>query len=449
MKTKLSDIVKLVNPQTGGTSGKGSNQEGGDNIKTATLEEPEEGEEGEGQDTKGQKSEEGQDQGEGQDTKGQEGGEGGEGKGQGEGGEGKGQGEEGKGQGKGQGEGGEGQGQGEGGEGQGKGQGNGPQGEGGEGGAGEGEGPMVNSDSIDNVRKSTTVIRNDITKGKSGGKVVGRGTGEVITPAQGKQLAKEEGYEDRPPLTEEQWKEIARTAAKAHLNPQTKLSARNDKKGGGSGAIYQKIMDLTDPIVDWRAELRRFIGKLASSSDFKFPSRRSIGTGDYRYGIKTQNNALENGVVAIDVSGSVAAAFPDFASEVVGIAAAKKIKQIAVLPFAERVVDPIVLKNFKKPQPSDFEHVRTGGGTEAIPDVMSWIKDNIRDRPDFVVIITDGHLTHGLPVAPKWGKKTIWLVFDNSTFDVPPGWGQVIHAIGDKRYFDRRVYGGGSGGASM
>ena len=446
MKTKLSDIVKLVNPQTGGTSGKGSNREGGNNVKTATLEEPEEGEEGEGQDTKGQESEEGQgqgeDQGQDQDTKGQGEGEGKEGKGQGEGGEGKEQGE------------------GEGGKGQGKGQGNGPQGEGGEGkeggeggggggGSGEGDRPMVNSDSIDNVGKSTTVIRNDITKGKSGGKVVGRGTGEVITPAQGKQLAKEEGYEDRPPLTEEQWKEIARKAAQTHLNPQTKLSARNDKKGGGSGAIYQKIMDLTDPIVDWRAELRRFIGKLASSSDFKFPARRSIGTGDYRYGIKTINNALENGVVAIDVSGSVAAAFPEFASEVVGIAAAKKIKQISVLPFADRVVDPIVLKNFKKPQPSDFERVRTGGGTEAIPDVMRWIKDNIRDRPDFVVIITDGHLTQGLPVAPKWGKKTIWLVFDNSYFDVPPGWGQVIHAQGDQRYFDRRVYGGGSGGASM
>jgi hypothetical protein len=381
MKAKLSDIIKLVNPnQSGSGEGGGEGGESADSVKTKTLETPESGEsEGSGEDGSNKEKE-----GEGQPNKGK-GGNGQEGEGQEEA-EGEGQGSE--------------------------------------------SGPMVDSDSIGNVGKKTTVIRNDVRAGKSGGKVVGRGTGEVISPEEGRKIAKEEGYDDRSGINEEKWKELSRSAAQTHLTP------RNKNKGGkGGGSIYQKIMELTDPIVDWRAELRRFIGKLASSSDFKFPARRSIGSGDYRYGIKSKNNALENGVVAIDVSGSVAAAFPEFASEVVGIAAAKKIKQISVLPFADRVVDPIVLKNFKKPQPSDFEKVRTGGGTEAIPDVMRWIKDNVRDRPDFVVIITDGHLTNGLPAAPKWGTKTIWLVFDHSSFDVPPGWGQVIHAKGDERYF--------------
>lgn len=291
-----------------------------------------------------------------------------------------------------------------------------------------GDAPMVNTDNIDNIEKRTTVIRNDVVGGKGGGKVVG--TGEVITKEQGRKIAESEGYEDKSTgNSEEDWKKLARTAAQTHL------TKRNSSKGNGSGSIYQRIMELTDPIVDWRQELKKFIGKLASTTDFKFPSRRSIYSDEYRYSLQTTSNSLENGVVAIDVSGSVAAAFPEFAAEVVGIAKAKKIKTISVLPFANAVVDPFQITGFKKPTPEDFEHVRTGGGTEAIPDVIKWVHDKLKDRIDFCVIVTDGHLTNGLPPAPKWGKNTIWLVFDHREFDVPSNWGRVIHAQGDKRYF--------------
>lgn len=378
MKAKLSDIIKLVNPtQSSSREGGGEGGESADSVKTKTLETPESGEsEGSGEDGSNKEKED-----EGQPNKGK-GGKGQEGEGQ----------EEAEGEGQ-----------------------------------GSDSGPMVDSDSIENVGKKTTVIRNDVRTGKSEGSVVGRGTGEVISPAEGNRIAKSEGYDERSPRTQEEWAKDARTSA------QTNLTKRTKNSGTGAGAIYQRIMELTDPIVDWRAELRRFIGKLASSSDFKFPARRSIGSGDYRYGIKSKNNALENGVVAIDVSGSIASAFPELLAEVVGIASAKKIKEISVLPWNDRVVTPVIFKNFKKPTPVDFEKVSTGGGSNGMPDVMRWIQNNVKDRPDFVVIITDGYIPP-LPTAPKWGKKTIWLIFDNSTFDVPTGWGQVIHAKGDSRY---------------
>jgi len=378
MKTNLSNIVKLVNPNGAKGGGKGeSGEESTDKgIETKTLEKPEEL----GGGTGGEEEEEGE---EGQ-------------KGEGSG---KGKGKPGKEKGMGSGE-----------------------------GSSEGDGPMVDTDDINNIDSNkTTVVRNDVRTGKSQGKVVGRGTGEVISPAEGSRIAKSEGYDERSPRTEEEWKKDARTSA------QTNLTKRTKKSGSGEGAIYQRIMELTDPIVDWRAELRRFIGKLASSSDFKFPARRSIGSGDYRYGIKSKNNALENGVVAIDVSGSIASAFPELLAEVVGIASAKKIKEISVLPWNDRVVTPVIFKNFKKPTPVDFEKVSTGGGSNGMPDVMRWIQNNVKDRPEFVVIITDGYIPT-LPTAPKWGRKTIWLIFDNSSFDVPAGWGQVIHAKGDDRY---------------
>jgi predicted metal-dependent peptidase len=284
-----------------------------------------------------------------------------------------------------------------------------------------GEGPMVKSgDFSDDDIETVTVVRGPMT-------------GEVITKAQGRQIAGEEGATDAEgsrDMSEQDWKDLGRKLAQTHLNPRTKSA------GAGKGAIYQRIMELSEPKVNWRQELRRFIGRLASSSSFKLPNRRHVSAGQYRYGLEDTDNALDNAVVAMDVSGSIAAAFPELAAEVVGIVKAKKIKTVSVLPFANTVVDPFQVKGFKKPTPDDFAKVRTGGGTEAIPDVISWVDKNLKGNVDFVVIMTDGYLTNSLPPAPKnWGKKTLWLVFDNPGFDVPSEWGRIIHANGDKGYW--------------
>lgn len=286
---------------------------------------------------------------------------------------------------------------------------------------GSGKSPMVKSGdfSDDDAQPSVTVVRGPMT-------------GEVITREEGRRIAGEEGVDpsESRNMSDQDWKDLGRKLAQTHLNPRSKSA------GAGKGAIYQRIMELSEPKVNWRQELRRFIGRLASSSSFKLPNRRHIGAGQYRYGLEDTDNALDNAVVAMDVSGSIAAAFPELAAEVVGIVKAKKIKTVSVLPFANTVVDPFQVKGFKKPTPDDFAKVRTGGGTEAIPDVISWIDKNLRGNADFVVIMTDGYLTNALPPAPKnWGKKTLWLVFDNPGFDVPSDWGRIIHANGDKGYW--------------
>lgn len=284
-----------------------------------------------------------------------------------------------------------------------------------------GQGPMVKTGSLsdDDEPQAVTVVRGPMT-------------GEVMTREQGRRIAESEGVEpgESRNMSDQDWKDAGRKMAQTHLNPRSKSA------GAGKGAIYQRIMELSEPKVNWRQELRRFIGRLASSSSFKLPNRRHVSAGQYRYGLEDTDNALDNAVVAMDVSGSIAAAFPELAAEVVGIVKAKKIKTVSVLPFANTVVDPFQVKGFKKPTPDDFAKVRTGGGTEAIPDVIDWIDKNLRGNVDFVVIMTDGYLTNALPPAPKnWGKKTLWLVFDNPGFDVPSDWGRIIHANGDKGYW--------------
>lgn len=255
-------------------------------------------------------------------------------------------------------------------------------------------------------------------------------TGQMIDKKTGDRIAGDEGEDQSKDLNEDALKSAIRASAQRNLTP------RNKNKGSGNnGDIYQRIMELTETKVNWRTELAKFIGKIAHKSEFKMPNRRYVSSGQYRYGLEDTDNALENAVVALDVSGSVASSFPEFAAEVVGIVKAKKIKTISVLPFADTVVTPFQVKGFKKPTPDDFAQVRTGGGTEAIPHVIRWVDEKLRGRIDFAVIVTDGYLTNGLPDPPRWGFRCIWLVFDNEGFTVPPTWGKVIHATGDRGYW--------------
>jgi hypothetical protein len=256
-------------------------------------------------------------------------------------------------------------------------------------------------------------------------------TGQVLSPTAGQNIAKELGLDPGKPATEGDWKKAAKSAVQTHLTPRSRMAG-----SGNNGNIYQKIMDLVEPKINWREELSRYIGDYASEPDFKMPARRGVGRDEFRYGMYDKETAIENAVVCLDVSGSVANSFPELAAEVVGIASAKEIETISVVPFADTVVDPFKVENFRIPTAEDFEKVRTGGGSEAINKVIQWI-DAEAPNPDFVVIVTDGYLTNGVPnQAPSWGTKTIWLIFDNPRFNVPDSWGRIIHANGDPGYWN-------------
>lgn len=253
-------------------------------------------------------------------------------------------------------------------------------------------------------------------------------TGDVISKEAGRKILQEENEDE---VSEPDWEKQGRDLVQKHLHE------RNGGKGFGKGAIFQRIMELTEPKINWRSELKRLIGKLERESQYKLPNRRYVASGVYRYGLEDKDNALENAVVAMDVSGSIASSFPELAAEVVGIVKAKKIKVVSILPFADTVVTPFQVRGFKKPTPDDFSKVRTGGGTEAIGDVVDWVDTKLKGKLDFLVIMTDGLLTRKPPAPPAWGTKVIWLVFDNPHFSVENSWGRVIHANGDPGYWKR------------
>jgi len=269
------------------------------------------------------------------------------------------------------------------------------------------------------------------SEGSDGGEIlVNVPVGGMLTPEESEALQKQLGVPVEMPGDGDD-ESMAKEAAR-HVD---KLSSNRGGIGGrGDGMLRRAIARLTEPQIDWKSALKRFIGKAISSTEQYLGSRRHLYKGDYFYGERNKYEALDKVAVAVDVTGSVMGDFAEFLSEVAGILQAKKIKEIHILPFAETVHDVVVLKGTKKIVPQDFEHIRLGGGTENITAIKDYIADKMKNDIAFCVIITDGHLTTGLPHPPKarWGKNTIWLVYDNPTFSqnysFPKDWGTIINA---------------------
>jgi len=254
--------------------------------------------------------------------------------------------------------------------------------------------------------------------------------GSMISPEESEALQRQIGVPIELPGEGEDEK-MSKEAAR-HVDKLT--SNRGGIGGRGDGLLRRAIAKLNDPQIDWKSALKRFIGKALSSTEQYLGSRRHLYKGDYFYGERNKYEKLDKVAIAVDVTGSVVGDFPVFLAEVAGIVAAKNIKEVHILPFAETVHDVVVLKNPKNVKPSDFEHIRLGGGTENITAIKDYIENTLRNDIPFCVIITDGHLTTGLPNPPKarWGKNTIWLVYDNPSFarnyNFPSGWGTIINA---------------------
>ena len=262
-----------------------------------------------------------------------------------------------------------------------------------------------------------------------------RGMGATLTAEESEELQRALGVPVELPGADDAAK-IIETAAR-HRD---KLESNRGGIGGrGDGSLLRKAIDrLSLPKVDWKAELKRYIGTIMSKSETVFPARRHIHNDNYFTAQKHKHDAIKQVAIAVDVTGSVQGDFYEFIAEVAGIAYARKIKDIHVLPFAESVHDVTIVKD-RKPVAKDFEHVKLGGGTENITAIKEYINKKMGGKVSFCVIITDGHLTTGLPPAPKekWGKNTIWLVYNNPGFEknykFNNSWGKVIHVKFDKK----------------
>lgn len=201
-------------------------------------------------------------------------------------------------------------------------------------------------------------------------------------------------------------------------------SARNAivKAGLGKGsmlvnAVYARLK----PQQDWKKVLKDLIGKAVSEYKLIFGNRRFIHSGDYLYRVKQHTDGLSNGLVCIDVSGSISDAHLQmFLNETLAIMEAKKIKKVTVLFFDDGVQK--VVPNVTK---KDILKVSTNarGGTQFKP-TFNWISQNQSKKFELILFFTDGYNSDGTIPKPDWAKYFWWVIVDNPAWSAP--WGRRV-----------------------
>lgn len=240
--------------------------------------------------------------------------------------------------------------------------------------------------------------------------------GGLLTPDQSRQLQEHLGVpvELPQPGDDEKYAQEARS----HMD---KLSSGD--QGSGKGSLRRAVMRLTEPIVDWKSALRRFIGKAMSSSEQYLGSRRHLYKNDYFYAERRKFDALESAVVAVDTSGSMSQkAIEMILSEVKGIIKVKKIKKTQVVYFDDGIQDIDLVgtrANF------DFSKAKGGGGTSFLEPLQYMEEQYKKNKMSLAVFMTDGWANLNLP-TPAWKNIFVWVILDNPGFKAPFG-NLVIH----------------------
>ena len=247
--------------------------------------------------------------------------------------------------------------------------------------------------------------------------IVSPGAGGMLTPEESAKLQEQLGVPVQLPGEGDDEKYAQE--ARRHMD---KLSS--GEAGSGKGSLRRAVARLTEPQVDWKSVLKRFIGKAMSSSEQYLGSRRHLYKGDYFYGEKNKYESLENAVVAVDTSGSMSVeAIELILSEVKGIITAKKIKNTTIVYFDDGIQDTDTIKGTKKV--FDMRKAKGGGGTSFLEPLQYMEAEYKKGKMQLGVFMTDGYANLNLPI-PKFKKEFVWVILDNPLF-VPPFGNLVVH----------------------
>ena len=214
--------------------------------------------------------------------------------------------------------------------------------------------------------------------------------------------------------------------------------ARSSNAGNVPASVKRALNKLRRPVIDWKAELAKYIDNAVSKTKYKLPSRRFIGGGNAQYGYKRYKEDFENLVIAIDTSGSITRPMIEqFLSETMKITQEYNPQKTAILYCDTQVYAPDILEPGDEP---DFNKIAGGGGTNFWPP-FKWVQKNIieeGDTPTVFIYFTDGYAT--FPTSSDYDIKNyedrcIWvfLSFDGEPYRNPQPFGERIDITLDNK----------------
>jgi len=244
------------------------------------------------------------------------------------------------------------------------------------------------------------------------------GTGGIITPEMGKKIAKASGYGEGEMGPDENATDKWRVEGAKLLE-----RAEKGQKGRGVGkgtALVTALYRLHKGDVNWQNTFRRYVATALSPEVYqKIGNKKHLGGEFLRYGEKHKQDALENIVVLVDVSGSMGQeALNKILNEINQIIFSKRVNKIIIAFFDDGVDDKSVQTIKRMGKPYIPKNIKGGGGTN-FQKALDWVKEHLKDRVSLCVFFTDGGAP--MPKKPVYAQKFIWVLYDNPGFQHPFG----------------------------
>jgi len=189
-----------------------------------------------------------------------------------------------------------------------------------------------------------------------------------------------------------------------------------------------KKLKSTEPVVDWKKELKKFFDQTFKSSEWVLPNKRYLAGGDIMYGRKQiGDDTLKTIVAAVDTSSSISKPqIKLFIKEVMGLVKKFDADETIIIYCSDDIDN---VDRVKKGQDPDFTKIAsTGGNMRGFIPPFQWVEKN-KINPSVFVYLTD---TGGeMPEPSKYGirkyaKKTFWFVCSPKVYNMPP-FGKIIH----------------------
>lgn len=177
--------------------------------------------------------------------------------------------------------------------------------------------------------------------------------------------------------------------------------------------LQRYINNLTKPVYDWKAILRKYLYATYKHLTTWFkPNRRYLSHGMY---LPTLDGKSLSALIAIDVSSSINYETLDkFICELHGLFKLIKIHEIEIIQFNTYITKTNKVKTLKELEKIEFIGY---GGTDVKPAIDYY--NNSKHK--ICIILTDGEFNHNFETK----KNMIWLIYDNPNFKT--NYGKVIY----------------------
>jgi predicted metal-dependent peptidase len=204
-------------------------------------------------------------------------------------------------------------------------------------------------------------------------------------------------------------------------------------KGQGNvpSGLLRWANEILDPQVDWRRALssaiRRGVASVAGRRDYSYlrPSRRQdamrLAGVDLLLPAMRQPRPPRVGVV-VDTSGSIGdEELKQMLGEITGIVKAVGVESgLTVIPCDAEAYPARKVRSRSEIENLDLPG---GGGTDMGVGLAAF--EDMKNGPDVVVVLTDGH-TDWPEVTPKGFEKIIVILTDGATMSNVPSWAQTV-----------------------